>query len=119
MVARIRYGIQTTDHIAIPVRDLTLNQSFYSGVLGLKFKTPRRNPDGSPRQTYVLAGENIIGLHLPASARGHRRVRRRASVWGVSPERPTGRILPPANLNSPIARVGPHGRVAGFFLPQN
>jgi catechol 2,3-dioxygenase-like lactoylglutathione lyase family enzyme len=34
MVARIRYGIQTTDHIAIPVRDLTLNQSFYSGVLG-------------------------------------------------------------------------------------
>ncbi|HEY1232462.1 MAG TPA: VOC family protein [Candidatus Binatia bacterium] len=65
MVAEIRYGIEAIDHIAIPVRDLTLNQSFYTDVLGLKFKTLRRNPDGSPRQAYVLAGENIIGLHLP------------------------------------------------------
>ena len=39
MVAEIRYGIQALDHIAIPVRVLTLNQSFYTGVLGLKFKT--------------------------------------------------------------------------------
>jgi catechol 2,3-dioxygenase-like lactoylglutathione lyase family enzyme len=65
MVAEIRYGVESIDHIAIPVRDLELNQAFYLDTLGLKFKTTRRNPDGSPRQTYVLAGENIIGLHLP------------------------------------------------------
>jgi catechol 2,3-dioxygenase-like lactoylglutathione lyase family enzyme len=65
MAAEVRYGVETIDHIAIPVRDLELNQAFYVNVLGLKFKTTRRNPDGSPRQTYVLAGENIIGLHLP------------------------------------------------------
>jgi catechol 2,3-dioxygenase-like lactoylglutathione lyase family enzyme len=65
MVAEIRYGVETIDHIAIPVRDLETNQNFYVDMLGLKFKTTRRNPDGSPRQTYVLAGENIIGLHLP------------------------------------------------------
>ena len=65
MVAEVRHGVQTIDHIAIPVRDLQRNQDFYVDVLRLKFKTTRRNPDGSPRQTYVLAGENIIGLHLP------------------------------------------------------
>jgi catechol 2,3-dioxygenase-like lactoylglutathione lyase family enzyme len=65
MVAEVRNGVQTIDHIAIPVRDLQRNQDFYVDVLGLKFKTTRRNPDGSARQTYVLAGENIIGLHLP------------------------------------------------------
>jgi catechol 2,3-dioxygenase-like lactoylglutathione lyase family enzyme len=65
MVAEIRKGVQTIDHIAIPVRDLDPNQNFYVNVLGLKYKTTRRNPDGTPRQTYVLAGENIIGLHLP------------------------------------------------------
>jgi len=65
MVAEIRYGVDTIDHIAIPVRDLPANETFYLNVLGLKLKTTRRNPDGSPRQTYVLAGENIIGLHLP------------------------------------------------------
>ena len=65
MVAEVKTGVLTVDHIAIPVRDLELNQDFYLNVLGLKYKTTRRNPDGSPRQTYVLAGENIIGLHLP------------------------------------------------------
>ena len=70
MVAEIRYGVETIDHIAIPVRDLEANQKFYLDVLGLKFKTTRRNPDGSPRQTYVLAGENIIGLHLPGISAG-------------------------------------------------
>jgi catechol 2,3-dioxygenase-like lactoylglutathione lyase family enzyme len=70
MVAEIRSGIQTIDHIAIPVRDLEPNQDFYLNVLGLKFKTTRRNPDGSPRQTYVLAGNNIIGLHLPGVSAG-------------------------------------------------
>lgn len=70
MVAEIRYGIETIDHIAIPVRDLPVNQAFYLETLGLKFKTTRKNPDGSPRQTYVLAGENIIGLHLPGVSAG-------------------------------------------------
>lgn len=65
MAAQIRTGALSVDHIAIPVRDLELNQDFYLNVLGLKYKTTRRNPDGSPRQTYVLAGDNIIGLHLP------------------------------------------------------
>ena len=65
MVAEIRFGIESIDHIAIPVRDLAINQAFYVDVLGLQFKTTRRNPDGTPRQTYVLAGKNIIGLHLP------------------------------------------------------
>jgi catechol 2,3-dioxygenase-like lactoylglutathione lyase family enzyme len=65
MVAEIRYGVESIDHIAIPVRDLAVNQKFYLDTLGLKYKTTRRNPDGSPRQTYVLAGDNIIGLHLP------------------------------------------------------
>jgi catechol 2,3-dioxygenase-like lactoylglutathione lyase family enzyme len=65
MVAEVRYGVETIDHIAIPVRALAANQSFYVDLLGLKFKTTRRNPDGSSRQTYVLAGDNIVGLHLP------------------------------------------------------
>lgn len=65
MAEKLRNGVQTIDHIAIPVRDLERNQDFYLMVLGLGFKTTRRNPDGSPRQTYVLAGDNIIGLHLP------------------------------------------------------
>jgi catechol 2,3-dioxygenase-like lactoylglutathione lyase family enzyme len=70
MVAEIRYGVETIDHIAIPVRDLAANEAFYLNVLGLKFKTTRRNPDGSPRQTYLLAGDNIIGLHLPGVIAG-------------------------------------------------
>jgi len=70
MVSEIRIGVETIDHIAIPVRDLEANQNFYVDVLGLKFKTTRRNPDGTPRQTYVLAGENIIGLHLPGIGAG-------------------------------------------------
>src|ERR1043165_6254713 len=87
MVAEIRYGIQAIDHIAIPVRDLTLNQSFYTDVLGLKFKTLRRNPDGTPRQTYVLAGENIIGLHLPGISAGPSPSAAPRIAIGVSPER--------------------------------
>lgn len=65
MVAEIRFGVETIDHIAVPTRNLEANQLFYTDVLGLKLKTTRRNPDGSPRQSYLLAGENIIGLHLP------------------------------------------------------
>ena len=70
MAAEVRFGVETIDHIAIPVRELAANEAFYLDVLGLKFKTTRRNPDGSPRQTYVLAGENIIGLHLPGVSAG-------------------------------------------------
>ena len=70
MVAEIRFGVESIDHIAIPVRDLAINQAFYVDVLGLQFKTTRRNPDGTPRQTYVLAGKNIIGLHLPGVVAG-------------------------------------------------
>lgn len=70
MVAEIRFGVETIDHIALPTRELEANQSFYTDVLGLKLKTTRRNPDGSARQSYVLAGENIIGLHLPGIQAG-------------------------------------------------
>jgi catechol 2,3-dioxygenase-like lactoylglutathione lyase family enzyme len=87
MVAEVRNGVQTIDHIAVPVRDLQRNQGFYLDVLGLKFKTTRRNPDGTPRQTYVLAGENIIGLHLPGvQARQSSSSAPRIGV-SVSPER--------------------------------
>jgi catechol 2,3-dioxygenase-like lactoylglutathione lyase family enzyme len=87
MVAEVRHGVQTIDHIAIPVRDLKRNQEFYIDVLGLKFKTMRRNPDGSPRQAYLLAGENIIGLHLPGvSARPSNSSAPRIGI-GVSPDR--------------------------------
>lgn len=58
-------GIENVDHVAVPVTDLPRAEAFYMDWLGLKFKSQRKNLDGSPRQTYVLAGENIIGLHLP------------------------------------------------------
>ena len=58
-------GIENIDHVAVPVIDLPRSESFYLDWLGLGLKTRRKNLDGSPRQTYVLAGENIIGLHLP------------------------------------------------------
>ena len=35
MVAEIRFGVKTIDHIAIPVRDLGANQRFYTDILGL------------------------------------------------------------------------------------
>jgi catechol 2,3-dioxygenase-like lactoylglutathione lyase family enzyme len=70
MGAEMRAGVLSVDHIAIPVRDLEPNQDFYINLLGLKYKTTRRNPDGSPRQTYVVAGDNIIGLHLPGVSAG-------------------------------------------------
>ena len=59
MVAEIRYGVETIDHIAIPVRDLAINQSFYVDVLGLEFKTTRRNPDGTARKPTCLPGKTL------------------------------------------------------------
>lgn len=59
------YGAKTLDHIAFPVRDLDRSEKFYLETVGLKFMTRRKNADGSPRHTYVLAGENIVGLTLP------------------------------------------------------
>jgi len=70
MVAEVRYGVETIDHIAIPVRALAANRSFYVDVLGLKHKTARRHSDGTARGTCVTAGANAIVLHLPGVAAG-------------------------------------------------
>src|SRR5262245_55296393 len=59
------FGAETLDHIAFPVRDLPRAEKFYLEVVGLSFLTQRKNADGSPRHTYVKAGDNIIGLNLP------------------------------------------------------
>jgi len=59
------FGAETLDHIAFPVRDLPRAEKFYLETVGLTFLTQRKNADGSPRHTYVKAGDNIIGLNLP------------------------------------------------------
>jgi catechol 2,3-dioxygenase-like lactoylglutathione lyase family enzyme len=59
------FGAETLDHVAFPVRDLARSEKFYIETVGLTFLTQRKNADGSPRHTYVKAGENIIGLNLP------------------------------------------------------
>ncbi|HEX7231539.1 MAG TPA: VOC family protein [Candidatus Binatia bacterium] len=59
------FGAETLDHVAFPVRDLPRAEKFYIETVGLTFLTRRTNADGSPRHTYVKAGENIIGLNLP------------------------------------------------------
>jgi len=59
------FGAETLDHVAFPVRDLPRSEKFYIETVGLAFLTRRTNADGSPRHTYVKAGENIIGLNLP------------------------------------------------------
>src|SRR5690349_2248794 len=59
------FGAETLDHVAFPVRDLPRSEKFYIDIVGLAFLTRRTNADGSPRHTYVKAGENIIGLNLP------------------------------------------------------
>lgn len=110
MVAEVRFGVQAIDHIAIPVRDLEINQSFYVDLLGLQFKTTRRNPDGSPRQTYVLAGHNIIGLHLPGVSAGASASAAPRIGIGVTPQRfdETLRKLRAANhpLRGPVEHDG-------------
>jgi catechol 2,3-dioxygenase-like lactoylglutathione lyase family enzyme len=59
------FGAETLDHVAFPVRDLPRSEKFYIETVGLKFLTQRKNADGSPRHTYVKAGDNVIGLNLP------------------------------------------------------
>ena len=59
------FGAEALDHVAFPVRDLPRAEKFYLEVVGLTFLTQRKNADGSPRHTYVKAGDNIIGLNLP------------------------------------------------------
>jgi len=61
-------GAETLDHVAFPVRDLPRSEKFYLEIVGLAFLTQRKNADGSPRHTYVKAGENIVGLTLPGVA---------------------------------------------------
>ncbi len=61
-------GAETLDHVAFPVRDLPRSEKFYLETVGLTFLTQRKNADGSPRHTYVKAGENIVGLTLPGVA---------------------------------------------------
>ena len=56
---------ETLDHVAFPVRDLPRAEEFYLETVGLTFLTQRKNADGSPRHTYVKAGENVVGLTLP------------------------------------------------------
>lgn len=58
-------GAETLDHVAFPVRDLPRSEKFYVETVGLSFMTQRKNADGSPRHTYVKAGDNIVGLTLP------------------------------------------------------
>jgi catechol 2,3-dioxygenase-like lactoylglutathione lyase family enzyme len=58
-------GAETLDHVAFPVRDLPRAEKFYLETVGLSYLTQRKNADGSPRHTYVKAGENIVGLTLP------------------------------------------------------
>ena len=62
------FRAQTLDHVAFPVRDLPRAEKFYLEIVGLTFLTQRKNADGSPRHTYVKAGENIVGLTLPGVA---------------------------------------------------
>lgn len=59
------FQAETLDHVAFPVRDLPRSEKFYLETVGLTFMTQRKNADGSPRHTYMKAGENIVGLTLP------------------------------------------------------
>jgi catechol 2,3-dioxygenase-like lactoylglutathione lyase family enzyme len=62
------FRAETLDHVAFPVRNLPRAEKFYLETVGLTFLTQRKNADGSPRHTYVKAGENIVGLTLPGVA---------------------------------------------------
>jgi len=62
------FRAETLDHVAFPVRDLPRSEKFYLEAVGLTYLTQRKNADGSPRHTYVKAGDNIVGLTLPGVA---------------------------------------------------
>ena len=79
------FGAETLDHVAFPMRDLPRAEKFYLETVGLKFLTQRKNADGSPRHTYVKAGENIVGLTLPGVQAGI--PERRAALCNCAPRR--------------------------------
>jgi len=69
MVAEIRFGVESIDHIAIPVRDLAINQAFYVDVLGLQEVRRHKSPRGS-ELVFMKApeSEELIELcHFPNS----------------------------------------------------
>jgi catechol 2,3-dioxygenase-like lactoylglutathione lyase family enzyme len=90
MVAEVRYGVQTLDHVALGVRDLERNRKFYVDVLGLKPRTNQCDAAGSAPAAQVLAGENSIRLHL-------RGMRSSPSATGAPR---VGIAVPPARLST-------------------
>lgn len=98
------FGAETLDHIAFPVRDLPRAEKFYLEVVGLTFLTQRKNADGSPRHTYVKAGDNIIGLNLPG-------IQTEASPSGAP--RYAVSVGSKANFHAIIERIKQSGVVCG------
>ena len=97
-------GAETLDHVAFPVRDLPRAEKFYLEVVGLTFLTQRKNADGSPRHTYVKAGDNIIGLNLPG-------IQTEASPSGAP--RYAVSVGSEANFHAIIERIKQSGVVCG------
>ena len=97
-------GAETLDHVAFPVRDLPRAEKFYVEVVGLTFLTQRKNADGSPRHTYVKAGENIIGLNLPG-------IQTEASPSGAP--RYAIAIASETNFHAAVERIKQSGVVCG------
>ncbi len=98
------FGAETLDHVAFPVRDLPGAEKFYLEVVGLTFLTQRKNADGSPRHTYVKAGDNIIGLNLPG-------IQTEASPSGAP--RYAVSVGSEANFHAIIERIKQSGVVCG------
>ena len=98
------FGAETLDHVAFPVRDLPRAEKFYLEVVGLTFLTQRKNADGSPRHTYVKAGDNIIGLNLPG-------IQTEASPSGAP--RYAVSVGSEANFHAIIERIKQSGVVCG------
>jgi catechol 2,3-dioxygenase-like lactoylglutathione lyase family enzyme len=98
------FGAETLDHVAFPVRDLARAEKFYLEVVGLTFLTQRKNADGSPRHTYVKAGDNIIGLNLPG-------IQTEASPSGAP--RYAVAVGSEANFHAIIERIKQSGVVCG------
>jgi catechol 2,3-dioxygenase-like lactoylglutathione lyase family enzyme len=101
------FGAETLDHVAFPVRDLPRSEKFYLEVVGLTFLTQRKNADGSPRHTYVKAGDNIIGLNLPG-------IQTEASPSGAP--RYAIALGSEANFHAIIERIKQSGAVCGEIL---